>query len=1156
MIALFIFITSGAYRCFTQTTTVTPTSLTACDCSGSVSFTSPSTAPAVFTVYDHLGAVVTTVNSPNGQFSLGGLCARPYSIVMVQDIIYTTRYVFNVPAGNINPGNAAKLSVCPTSGTINLNNQLTGLMSGGTWQNPQGQTIPNILNLTDSQSGWYTYHVNSAGCEVISGIQLNRIDNPNVGLGTTALVCEDYNPFPLISYVQANPDPGGQWYYASNNQPMDGWFYPATMNSQQFYYTLSNTPGCGPFTVFLDIDELINPSPGTSQSISVCSNSAPFNMNSHLGGAPTPGGQWYSPSNQPVSNIFNPATQPPGAYRYMVIGQTPCHSSESFLTIHFFGSNPSGSNGNVTLCASGSAVNMIDYLGGTPQPGGTWRNSANQVVDGVFNPGNEPAGNYTYYYPNVGCSAAQTVLAVGLQQPANAGNDNSTTVCESAGSFNLASLLSGNANAGGVWTNSSGQVINPVITVNGAQANQQYTYTVTPSICPVDVASFSLNVGTSLPQLEDEAVEVCSTQGSFDLQDYYPTYPQAQFTNSAGTPLSNIFDPLVQGSTVIRVINPSMGGCTGSQAEITVTVEQPSFISQTEALDVCRSTPMFDLNTTGNAVDFQSGHWEYPVGQIISNQVSLNFNGQRVYHFISDQEQICSASTFELTLTGFEQYTAGEDNAVTLCNSASIQSLTTMAGSLGSANGNWFFQSAPVTDMMFDPATDASGVYEYIVPANGPCPAASSDLVVTVQYGINYSAGNDLTECFGAEPGQIGQPGQSGTSYQWNPSTNLSSTTAASPLVNYYNSGTQPVTIVYTVSVNDGVCSMEDQVSVTTLPRPVSDFPHEYRICRGETVSLNVTGSNISCHWAPMILFAGSTSQFQHIEPTESTNVEVEIINEWNCRLTDSTLITVEQLPIVAFVPEAIPGCPPLQVHYEYYPATGESIRWGIPSVGVFNGNQINTVLNQPGIYDLTVTATSPFGCSRTVLFTQMMEVYPLPFADFDIKPDVITTVDPIAQFINESVGAVNYEWDFKGVGTSTEESPELEFPNKDPKTFTVCLTAENEFGCKDSLCQFLPLENIYIFYAPTAITPDNDGINDGFRPLLLGFEENTYTLWIYNRWGEEIFVTQDINEPWMGDSNKGDYYVPDGIYTWRVEVKEKIIANYEVFEGHIVVIR
>lgn len=53
--------------------------------------------------------------------------------------------------------------------------------------------------------------------------------------------------------------------------------------------------------------------------------------------------------------------------------------------------------------------------------------------------------------------------------------------------------------------------------------------------------------------------------------------------------------------------------------------------------------------------------------------------------------------------------------------------------------------------------------------------------------------------------------------------------------------------------------------------------------------------------------------------------------------------------------------------------------------------------------------------------------------------------------------------------------------------------------------------------YVPNAFTPNGDGKNDVFRPLIFG-NVKQYTFTIYNRWGAIVFQTHDIQKGWNGE--------------------------------------
>lgn len=87
-----------------------------------------------------------------------------------------------------------------------------------------------------------------------------------------------------------------------------------------------------------------------------------------------------------------------------------------------------------------------------------------------------------------------------------------------------------------------------------------------------------------------------------------------------------------------------------------------------------------------------------------------------------------------------------------------------------------------------------------------------------------------------------------------------------------------------------------------------------------------------------------------------------------------------------------------------------------------------------------------------------------------------------------------------------------------------IKLTATNIYGCKDTLSKAINIkdENIYI---PNAFTPNGDGLNDYFKPIGHGIK--SCKMAIYNRWGEEIFVSNVMSEGWNG-TLKGEMLTPD----------------------------
>ncbi len=76
-----------------------------------------------------------------------------------------------------------------------------------------------------------------------------------------------------------------------------------------------------------------------------------------------------------------------------------------------------------------------------------------------------------------------------------------------------------------------------------------------------------------------------------------------------------------------------------------------------------------------------------------------------------------------------------------------------------------------------------------------------------------------------------------------------------------------------------------------------------------------------------------------------------------------------------------------------------------------------------------------------------------------------------------------------------------------------------------------------FYIYVPNTFTPDKDGLNEGFAPVIYG-EFTDYSFRIFNRWGELLFESNTHGESW-----KGTYLneaVKSDVYVWQLEVKPK----------------
>jgi gliding motility-associated-like protein len=89
------------------------------------------------------------------------------------------------------------------------------------------------------------------------------------------------------------------------------------------------------------------------------------------------------------------------------------------------------------------------------------------------------------------------------------------------------------------------------------------------------------------------------------------------------------------------------------------------------------------------------------------------------------------------------------------------------------------------------------------------------------------------------------------------------------------------------------------------------------------------------------------------------------------------------------------------------------------------------------------------------------------------------------------------------------------------------------------------------VLYIPNAFTPNGDGLNDIFQAK--GYYIEKFDMWIFDRWGEEIFHSDDLLKGWDG-TLKGKMS-ENGVYTWKV-IAIDVQKKRHLLTGHVVLIK
>jgi gliding motility-associated-like protein len=197
-----------------------------------------------------------------------------------------------------------------------------------------------------------------------------------------------------------------------------------------------------------------------------------------------------------------------------------------------------------------------------------------------------------------------------------------------------------------------------------------------------------------------------------------------------------------------------------------------------------------------------------------------------------------------------------------------------------------------------------------------------------------------------------------------------------------------------------------------------------------------------------------------------------------------------------------------------------------------------------PEVY--TITATDI--CGKTI--TRSIEV-DVQFVNAHIETEYLT--ETLVQFTGipfpEPCENCSYAWSFGDGAGSAETNPLHEFPGL--QDYVTILEITNAIGCYGR--DYTVIDPPIYMYVPNSFTPDGDGINEEFRAVASGVTE--FQMWIYNRWGELVFYSNDIGLGWSGDLQNGELPVQDGVYNWRIRYKGVNLVEYER-RGHVNALR
>lgn len=485
-------------------------------------------------------------------------------------------------------------------------------------------------------------------------------------------------------------------------------------------------------------------------------------------------------------------------------------------------------------------------------------------------------------------------------------------------------------------------------------------------------------------------------------------------------------------------------------------------------------------------------------------------------------------------------------------------------------------------------ASGGTGSYSYSwMPYGGTSAMADSlladDYTVTVtdsngcskQTMFTINSTSFLIADFGATEGclnsptafsdsSVASPGSTITSWEWDFGDSSPLDTVNNTSHIYSGSGSYNVTL--TVNSSAG-CSSAITLPVLVFSLPTVNFLSTTVCLNSATVfsDLSTVSGDTLIAW--LWDFGDMSSASAQQNPMHTYNLSGDftatlIATSGNGCIDSATgVVTVYANPVVLFTVDDSSGC---VVHCPSFTdltnPTGTTVtawQWDYGDGSPFGNNASGEhCYTGNGVFSVSLTVTTAQGCSSTGTQNNMITVYQLPQAEFDFSPSSPTTlIAADIDFYNQSTGSLAWDWDFGDMNDTTgsvEQHPEHIYT--DTGSYCIRLIAMNNFQCADTVIHCLRIEPEFTFFIPNAFTPfDSPGDNDGFSGYGTNIKE--YEMWIFDRWGDMIFHTTDLEMRWNGKANNGKEMAQRDVYVYLVKLVDFRGADHQ-YRGTVTLVR
>ena len=745
------------------------------------------------------------------------------------------------------------------------------------------------------------------------------------------------------------------------------------------------------------------------------------------------------------------------------------------------------------------------------------------------------AGTYTVNVSSSdGCSSSATAIVANGAQPANVVINSVNASCFGAATGSAtANVTGGGGSYTYAWSNSASTATTnnlaagvyslSVTTAAGCVTNAAVT--ITQPASPVTSTSSLVNVRCN--GFADGSATVIPAGGTGAYSYSWNTSPVQTTATATGL-----------GAGTYSVIITDANGCSNSAS---VTIAEPAVLT---ANGIVVSNVSCNGLADGTATVGASGgtgaytyNWLTTPAQTTQNATALAPGN---YFVMVTDANNCFANSAVIITEPPALTISAAAFPISCFGAGDGQTVVIPAGGTPTYHYQWF----PTGGTSASNTNLTPGTYSVNVTDDNGC-LVSATLAVTQPTPVVVSATGSTTICLGQNT-TISASATGGTgayTYSW-----AGVGTGASQVISPLAPSTYSV-----IATDANGCTSSDAsvaINVTSLTSANLAVSGATAICVGSTATIasSVSGNTgpVTTAWSGGL---GSGSGPFTVTPLSSTTYTVTVTDVCGHSETSSVPVIVHPLPVIDIVPQSATACNEVTMNFVDNSTTNAGAQYSWSFGDGASSSQVSPwhTYGSSGVYNIGLTVTSPFGCVNAMGTTSTITVNTNSHAEFKSQAVDGTTISPVYRFHNLSSNSASYMWDFGDGTTSTISAPEHTYAQQGE--YTVKLYTSSSAGCMDSTIDVIQIRPMFTIYIPNAFTPDGNGTNDLFSAK--GDEISEFKMMIFDRWGEMIFQTDDINQGWDGKARGGSKPSENGVYVYKITVRD-FEQRYHDYTGHV----